>query len=235
MTHAYNPRIQKIGNSETSLVYMAIPRSARVIQRGSISKHKGKNARQVVCPCDPQIWEAGIGRPQFEDNLDYTDVSYCKQNKKQAKPLIFYKENNSFKANLDVISVEMNGKWCVWGVPKISKCIHNTKAQVTASPNAQLTKRTLWRGKGRKANGIARETKGDIVAVPNLRARKGADCSGNVPWFQSSEIVALLHSTKGERPEAGGGHRRTGQRGSWKEQCPCPGGVDGVQASVGLA
>lgn len=89
MIHAYNPRIQKTGNSETSLVYTEISRSARVIQSGSISKHKGKNARQVVCPCDPQIWEAGIGRPQFEANLDYTDVSYCKQNKKQAKLLIF--------------------------------------------------------------------------------------------------------------------------------------------------
>lgn len=105
--------------------------------------------------------------------------------------LFFYKENNSFKPNLDIICVEMNGKWRGGGVPKISKCIHNTKAQVTASPNAQLTKRTLWRGKGRKAKGIAKETKGDIVAVPNLRARKGADCSGNVPWFQSSETVAL--------------------------------------------
>ena len=86
MTHVYNPRIQKTGNFETSWVYTAISRSARVIQRGSVSKHKGKNARQVVCPC------IQIGSPQFEANLDYTDVCYCKQNKKQAKPLFFKKK-----------------------------------------------------------------------------------------------------------------------------------------------
>lgn len=49
------------------------------------------------------------------------------------------------------------------------------------------------------------ETKGDIVAVPNLRARKGADCSGNVPWFQSSEIEALTsaqHRGRDQKLEA---------------------------------
>lgn len=67
----------------------------------------------------------------------------------------------------------------VGGVPKISKCIHNTKSSgARESKCATNQKNPLKRE--RKANGIATETKGDIVAVPNLRARKGADCSGNV-------------------------------------------------------
>lgn len=219
MTHAYNPRIQKTGNFETSWVYTAISRSARVIQRGSVSKHKGKNARHVVCPCNPQIWEVRIGRPQFEVNLYYRDVSYSKQNEKQVKPLIFFfKENNSFKPNLDIIRVERNGKWGRVGCHRFLNVFTTQKAQVTERPNAQLTKRTLWRGKGRKANGIATETKRDIVAVPNLRARKGADCSGNIPWFQTSEIEALTSAQhKGESPEAGGRRNNVHVLDGWME------------------
>lgn len=190
MTHAYNPRIQKTGNFETSWVYTAISWSARVIQRGSVSKHKGKNARYVVCPCNPQIWEVGIGRPQFEVWTTQMSPTLNKTKNKQSHFFFFLKENNSFKPNIDVISVERNGKWGR-GCQRFLNVFTTQKAQVTERPNVQLTKRTLWRGKGRKANGIATETKRDIVAVPHLRARKGADCSGNIPWFQSSETEAL--------------------------------------------
>lgn len=98
-----------------------------------------------------------------------------------------------------------NGVW--EGVPKISKCIHNTEAQVTASPNVQLTKRTLWRRKGRKAKGIARETKGDIVAVPNLRARKGGRLLGQRPvtpeqWNSGSPLFGTAQRGRDQKLEA---------------------------------
>lgn len=75
--------------------------------------------------------------------------------------------------------------------------------------SVQLTRRNLWRGKGRKANCIARETKGDIVAVPKLRgpeSRRTAQATS--PDFRAgswnSGSHSLVHSTKQERPEARG-------------------------------
>lgn len=172
MTHAYNPRIQKTGNFETSLVYTAISRSARVIQRSSVSKHKGKNARQVVCPCDLQTWEVGIGRPQVWSQSGLNRCLLLQTKNKQSH--FFLKENKSFKPNLDVISVERNGKWCVGWCQRFLNVLTTQKAQVTESKCTTNQK-----------NPLKRE-----------RKKSKRNCHGNQGWYCSS---AKFESQKGGR------------------------------------
>lgn len=100
--------------------------------------------------------------------------------KNKQSHFFFLKENNSFKPNLDVISVERNGKWGR-GCQRFLKVFTTQKAQVTEHPNVQLTKRTLWRGKGRKANGIATGNQAWYCSSAKLESQKGGRLLGQHP------------------------------------------------------
>lgn len=86
-------------------------------------------------------------------------VSYLKQN----SLFFFFKGKEQFQT-------KPRSYQCMKGKTKrkISKCIHDPKSSGGAPVCATNQKKPL-RGKGGKANWISRETKGDIVAVPELR------------------------------------------------------------------